>query len=67
MPVKCVMIISVCCNNAGKVYDDELLFHYSMPSDMGTAAASFQQQPVKMIKLLRNIVKPPRTKKKHVI
>lgn len=40
MPVKCVMIITVCCNNAGKVYDDEMLFDYSMPSDLRTVAAS---------------------------
>ena len=49
MPVKCVMIITVSCNNAGKVYDGELLFDYSVPSDMRTAAASLQRQPAKII------------------
>lgn len=67
MSVKCVMIVSVCCYNAGKVYDDELLFDYSMPADMRTAPL-----PAKMIKHLRDTVKSLRPQtgqkgKKHVI
>lgn len=50
MPVKCGIIIAVCCNNDGKVNDNELLFDYSMPWDIRNAAASLQLQSAKMIR-----------------
>lgn len=42
MPGKGMMIVTVCCNNAGKVNDDELPFDYIM--------LSLQQQSVKRIR-----------------